>query len=213
VWIDEFGKNKANSELLKELGDGLTIENEVLFKTSEKIDILFKLFALTNNMPLIDSKDTAVYNRYKQISYGSHFDRTGGREIEDPLNLLFIADVELGDRLKNDYKDEIFNIIIDYANKYYTDKIPKIPAQFLKDTLETKTNNDEFATWFIDNCEIDSNASTPLKKLVFNSGFKDGEIKDGLKRLGYKYYKDLRGMGMDNTNSYYKGGYIGFKVV
>ena len=51
------------------------IENEVLFKTSEKIDILFKLFALTNNMPLIDSKDTAVYNRYKQISYGSHFDR------------------------------------------------------------------------------------------------------------------------------------------
>ena len=135
----------------------------------------------------------------------------GERRIEDAANLLFIADVSLGDCLKSDYKDEIFNIIIDYANKYYTDKIPKIPAQFLKDTLETKTNNDEFAKWFIDNCEIDSNASTPLKKLVFNSGFKEGDIKDGLARLGYKYDRDLCKMGKDLNGRYYKGGYIGFK--
>ena len=63
VWLDEFGKKKANSELMKEIGDGLSIENEVMYGTSESINIMFKLFTLTNNMPKI--KDVAVYNRYK----------------------------------------------------------------------------------------------------------------------------------------------------
>jgi len=80
---------------------------------------MFKMFALSNHIPKIDPKETAVYNRYKQISFNSHFDRTGNRKEEDPDNLKFIADTKLSAVIKNQYFNEVFNIIIDYAHQYF----------------------------------------------------------------------------------------------
>jgi len=213
VWLDEFSKKKTNSELMKELGDGLSVENEVMFGTSEKIAILFKLFALTNNMPSIDPTDTAVYNRYKQISYGSHFDRTGNRTEEDAENLLFIADTSLGDRIKSEYYNEVFELIIDYANKYYTAKIPAIPEQFIKDTKETQMNNDAFGIWFNSNCEKGIDYRVALKAIVSQSGMNEKLVTEGMKRLGFKYDKDLSKMGKDSSGKIYKGGFIGAKLL
>ena len=213
VWLDEFGKKKSNAELMKEIGDGLNIENEVMFGTSETINIMFKLFTLTNNMPLIDPKDTAVYNRYKQISYGSHFDRTGNRIEEDAENLLFIADTSLGDKIKSEYYNEVFELVIEYANKYYKNKMPSIPSQFVKDTKETQKNNDSFANWFDENCEIDSSERVALKAIVSQSGLSEKLVKEGMTRLGFKYDKDLCKIGKDSTGKYYKGGYVGIKLV
>jgi phage/plasmid-associated DNA primase len=212
VWIDEFGKKKSNAELMKEIGDGLGIENEILFGTSEIINIMFKLFTLTNNMPLIDPKDTAVYNRYKQISYGSHFDRTGTRAVAIPEELKFIADATLGDIIKTEYYNEVFELIIEYANKYYTNKIPKIPSQFIKDTKETQNNNDTFGLWFSENCVIDESERTALKAIVAKSGMNEKIVKEGLVRCGFKYDKDLRKLGKNESGEAYKGGYVGFKL-
>jgi hypothetical protein len=39
-----------------------------LYGTSELLNILFKLFVLSNNKPSISAEEVAVYNRYKQIS-------------------------------------------------------------------------------------------------------------------------------------------------
>jgi hypothetical protein len=72
---------------MKELGDGMKTENEVMYGTSELLNILFKLFVLSNNKSI--SAEVAVYNRYKQISYGSHFDRTGERTEEDPKFTIY----------------------------------------------------------------------------------------------------------------------------
>jgi phage/plasmid-associated DNA primase len=213
VWLDEFGKKKSNSELMKEIGDGLNIENEVMFGTSETINIMFKLFTLTNNMPIIDPKDTAVYNRYKQISYGSHFDRTGNRFEEDEDNLLFIADTSLGDKIKSEYFNEVFDIIIEYANKYYLKKLPNIPSQFVKDTKETQKNNDSFGNWFEENCETDVNFRVALKAIVSQSGLSEKLVKEGMCRLGYKYDKDLMKLGKDSSGKFYKGGYVGVGII
>ena len=213
VWLDEFGKKKSNAELMKEIGDGLNIENEIMFGTSETINIMFKLFTLTNNMPIIDPKDTAVYNRYKQLSYGSHFDRTGSRIEEDAENLLFIADTSLGDKIKTEYYNEVFEIIIEYANKYYLNKLPSIPIQFVKDTKETQKNNDAFANWFDENCEIDSSERVALKAIVSQSGMSEKLVKEGMIRLGFKYDKDLCKIGKDSSGKYYKGGFIGIKLL
>jgi hypothetical protein len=98
-----------------------------MYGTSELLNILFKLFVLSNK-PSISAEEVAVYNRYKQISYGSHFDRTGERTEEDPANLLFI-DTTLGDKIKEEYFNEVFYLIIEYANKYYERRLP-IPEQF-----------------------------------------------------------------------------------
>lgn len=209
VWLDEFGKNKSNSELMKEIGDGLNTENEVMFGTSETINIMFKLFTLTNNLPVIDPKDTAVYNRYKQISYGSHFDRTGSRTEEDPDNLLFIADTTLGDKIKEQYYNEVFEIIIEYANKYYSCRLPAIPSQFVKDTKETQQSNDEFGQWFADHCELDPNGRIALDLIIESSGTTKKLAKEGMSRFGFKYEKDLCKLGRDNNGKFYKGGYCG----
>ncbi len=210
VWLDEFSTKKTNAVLMKEIADGKTIENEIMFGTSESINILYKMFILSNHIPKVDSSEEAVYNRYKQISFGSHFDRTGTRMTEDPGKLLFIADCDLSDKLKNEYSNEIFNIVIEYAAKYFVNKLPRIPEKFQKDAQETKLKNDEFRMWFNDNCQLHDSGRVPLEILRERSGFDDKTIKEGMKRIGLKYDKDLFGMGKNVfTNKYYKGGFEG----
>jgi len=213
VWLDEYSTNKTNPELIKELADGLKIENEVMYGTTEPINILFKLFTLTNNLPNIDAKDSAVYNRYKQISYGSHFDRTGKRMNEEPEKLLFIADTSLGDTIKNEYYNEVFELVIEYANQYYKKGLPKIPEQFIKDTKETQKKNDGFNTWFDENMEIGEDYKIAEKVIINESGFKKDDVRKGMERLGYKYNWNLGGVGKNEKGVYYKGGYEGCRLV
>jgi phage/plasmid-associated DNA primase len=210
VWLDEFTTKRTNAALIKELADGKTIENEIMFGTSESINILYKIFILSNHIPNVDSNEEAVYNRYKQISFSSHFDRTGARLEDDPDKLLFRADIDLSDKLKTEYANEIFNIIIDYAAKYTVSKLPKVPEKFQKDAQETKVKNDEFQMWFNDNCEKDDSKRVPMELLREKSGFDDKTIKEGMKRVGFKYDKDLRsGLGKNVLNKPYKGGFVG----
>lgn len=213
VWLDELSKKKLNAEIMKEIGDGLKIENEVMFGTSEILDIMFKMWILTNNIPTIDARDTAVFNRYKQISHGSHFDRTGTRKIENAEKLEFIADTSLGDRIKTDYKNEIFNFVIDYANKYYRDGIPPIPQQFKQDTKETQANNDEFGMWFGENCLLESSARVAEKAIMARCGMSSKLVREGMMRKGLIYNKDLSKMGVDQYGKSYKGGYIGVNMI
>lgn len=213
VWMDEFSKKAVNAELMKEMADGKTTENEVMYGTSETIDILFKLWILTNNMPNIGANDEAVYNRYQQISYGSHFDRTGTRTIEDPSKLEFIADQTLPDKLKTDYKDALIQLIIDYACKYLnSNKLPDVPLQFKADASKTKLKNDEFKCWFNDNC-VEDYGRVALKHIVKESGMNEKAVKEGMARLGFVYNKDLSKLGKDMYGKPYKGGYEGCSII
>lgn len=200
---------------MKEIADGKQLENEVMFGTSETINILFKLFSLSNHIPNIDPNETAVYNRYKQISFASHFDRSGERKVENFDELKFIADTTLAQKIKTEYRDEVFNLIIVYANNYYRAgmKMPPIPEKFQKDTLETQKQNDQFGLWFDDNCEFcfDGNG-VALRKLVEESGLSEKTVKEGMKRKGLKYNKDLSSIGKDSFNKFYKGGYEGVSI-
>ena len=213
VWLDELPKEKStNAELMKEIGDGLKLENEVMFGTSETINIQFKLFTLSNHVPQIDPNESAVYNRYKQISFNSHFDRTGSRKQENEEELKFIADTTLSHKIKTEYAHEVFNLIIDYAHQYYQRslKLPPIPEQFNNDTIETQKENDKFGLWFQDYCVLGSSEKKiALKKIVEQSGMSEKAVREGMKRLGLKYKKDLCGLGKDNSNRFYKGGYEG----
>ena len=212
VYMEELPREKdTNASLLKDIGDGKKLENEIMFGTSEIIILTWVLFALTNHIPNIDPNENAVYNRYRQASFNSHFDRTGERLVEDPSKLLFIADVSLGETMLKQYSHEIFHILIDYANKFYEREcLPKIPAQFVKDTMDTKLNNDKFAGWFNDNCIVNEDGKVALKQLTYLSGMTEEKVKEGMKRKGFKYNKDLSGLGKDAINKPYKGGYEGY---
>jgi phage/plasmid-associated DNA primase len=215
VYMEELPRDKdTNAELLKDIGDGKKLENEIMYGTSEIIDITFCLFALTNHIPNIDPNEDAVYNRYRQISFNSHFDRHGVRDQEYPEQLLFTADVTLTETLLANYSHEIFHILIEYANKFYSNNsLPKIPAQFAQDTLDTKLNNDKFASWFNDNYNLDPEGKVALKLLMSSSGMSENKVREGMKRKGFKYLSDLRGIGSDPFGKHYKGGYEGIALI
>jgi phage/plasmid-associated DNA primase len=213
VWLEEMPKEKqTNAELLKYIGDGKPFENEVMFGTCEQINMLFKLFALSNHCPKIDPSELAVYNRYKQVSFNSHFDRTGQRTESIPEELKFIADNHLPQTIKDNYYDEVFNLVIHYAHQYFIRGMPPIPQQFLKDTKETQNKNDEFGSWFDDNCILKSDCKVSLKALISNSGFNKTLVSEGMERKGFKYNKDLYGFGKDANGKTIRGGYIGIEI-
>ncbi len=69
--------------------------------------------------------------------------------------------------------------------------------------------NDEFGMWFDENCGIDDEKRLALELLKDKSGFDDKLIKDGMKRMGFKYDKDISKMGKDKFGKHYKGGFEG----
>jgi hypothetical protein len=64
------------------------------------------------------------------------------KEPKKTANLLFIADTTLGDKIKEEYFNEVFYLIIEYANKYYERRLT--PNKMKK---ETQLNNDKFSLW------------------------------------------------------------------
>lgn len=209
IFMEEFPEKELNPELFKELSDGGKIENEIMFGTTESINIIGMFFALSNHTPKIDSDETACYNRYKQVSFCSHFDRTGDRDEENPDELEYIADTKLGDELLENHRDELVTLIIQYALQFYKNGIVNIPNAFLIAQEETKNANDEFLEYFEENLSktncIDDKLA--LMQLIENSSIPKEKIKLGMKRMGFKYNKDLSGMGKDCKNKPYKGGY------
>lgn len=209
VWLEELPKDETNAVLMKEIADGKTTENEVMYGTSEEINIMFKLFVLSNNIPKIGDDEEAVYNRLKQISFNSHFDTSGERKEINIEKLEFIADKELATTIKTKYYNEIFNMIIDYANQYYKNKLPKVPSQFLNDTKDTKNKNDKFIKWFKENCIEDEDKKIALEFLVEQTKVSKETIISKMKPLGFIFNKDLAGMGKKANGKYYKGGFQG----
>ena len=224
VYLDEGTQKKVNAKLLKKIGDGTSIEVEIMFGTTEDIDIKFKLFVCSNHLPKIKKDEEAVFNRYIQIQCNSHFDRTGTRTQENPEKLEFIADTHLSKKLLDGYKDEMMLLFLDYACKYYERGLPEIPTQFVEAKNITKIQNNEFAKWFFENYEASSKTNENgeltdrisldelINECILNI---DGtEIKKELKKLNVIYDKDLRGLGTklgkEGKKVYIKGGFLGW---
>jgi phage/plasmid-associated DNA primase len=218
VWLEELPKDQqTNASLIKELADGKTTENEVMFGTEEVINILFKLFVLSNHIPKIDENEEAIYNRYKQFSFNSHFDTSGELSEANPSKLEFIADMGLPTLIKEQKYNEVINIVVDYAHKYYINKnkLPKIPSQFIKDTNDTKTKNNIFQAWFIENCEKIDGGKLSKEDAMRLSGISESKfdnVKKTMKQMGFDYKKDLSFGKKNSSGKYIKGGWEGVRL-
>ena len=105
----------------------------------------------------------------------------------------------------------MFGLIIEYAQKY--NGSIKIPEQFIGDAKTAQLQNDEYGLWFAENCVRSDNGRVSMKKLEEISHFKKDFIMEGMCRLGFKYTKDLLGLGKDLNGKYIKGGYIGCSII
>jgi hypothetical protein len=72
VYIEELDKKKVDADLIKDVVDGNQINNEVLFSTTEKIDINFKLMFLSNNLMNFDA-DSGIKRRLIHFEFRNKF--------------------------------------------------------------------------------------------------------------------------------------------
>jgi phage/plasmid-associated DNA primase len=219
LYADEGTKKKLNHKLIKKLGDGEYIETDVMYGNCIKMRVSYKLFVCSNHLPVIEKDEQAVYNRYKQIEFCSHFDRTGAREVEVPEKLQFIADMTLRDTIRDDYENEIIALILEYAMKYYQKGLPAIPSQFIDAANKTKRENNDFAKWFYEDYEAsaDGDARISMRELEQNcpiAGHKKTDIIKDLSRIGIIWNKSIRGFGtylVDGEEVEIRGGIVGYK--
>jgi phage/plasmid-associated DNA primase len=212
IYCDEGTNKKVKPELVKCVGAGEPIPFEILFGTRGELIPMFKLFLCSNVMFNVGKDNGAVFNRYKELTFRSHFD--ADRETDDAASLEFKADTRLDETLLANYRAELIHLFIEYAMKYYEKGLPRIPAEFLEATNDTKMGNNPFAVWFKKHYKA-SDAETAKVSLDFLVSNYVGEIDrkqmiKELKSIGIAYYKDEY-YGFDKiTKKDIKGGIKGY---
>ena len=216
IWTEEFPQKRINESLIKELANGTYITNEVMYGTTEKINIYGKTFILSNYTPDFKS-DGGMARRYVQMNFNSKFidagklpgkfeDRPGKKPLEFPMDKQLSTKFQIPDN-----RDAFVRIILHYAHLYYTEGL-KIPAYIMANSKETCEMNDDFKSFFEEYFEpadawISKTDIINLWKTNVGGRALDGKsIKDGLAKIGdFKYDKDKRfETGL--------GGFYGFRV-
>jgi phage/plasmid-associated DNA primase len=198
---------------VKKIGDGITIENEVMYGCVEIVNVQFKMFVCSNHIPKFEDDNEAVFNRYKQIQMCSHFDRNRLEENIDKLE--FIGDPSLCDTLATEYSNEVIDLVLEYAMKYYKGGIPPTPYEFQEASAKTKMANNEGALWFNDTFERDPHAKISLDEIM-KTPFKNMNRTEMLLKglgLGLVYNKDFKCFGTklkDGKEVHIVGCFAGF---
>jgi len=218
LFLDEF-ENKAkglNDGLIKCLAQGGSEEVEVMHGTTQEILIQFKVFIATNHIPKIAAHQSAVYNRYNQFTFLSHFDRTGTIPVDEE-KLEFQADTGLEDKIIEHYQMEMVHWLLDGAADFYKNKktIP-IPAIFKSAAEDTKNENDDMGKWYNGHCEeIDGGKlwiGDILTGCLMNP--KNKEARTAARRMMEKkgfVYDDALHCGTDHNGARKQGGWKGVR--
>ena len=206
IYLEELSEKKLNIEMLKEYSDGNSIEVEIMYGTTEKVNLNSKLFFCSNPTPNFKT-DGGIANRYKQLSFNSLFEKHFKEDNFEKLE--FKQDNSLLEQLKTNLKDALIDIYIEYANKYIENGTLNIPKDFINDQNSVLEMNDEVKLWIEEDFEFNpeykfSKYELEQTKIFKRLGLK--RITDDLKRLGYKYVKDLRKDGK-------KGLWVGLRLI
>ena len=207
AYVEELEKGKKqNVELLKELADGKSISNEVMYGTDEMINLLSKWFIIGNHTPAFES-DGGMANRLRQQQFINNFGRNNKEErIENGVH-YYVPDLLLSDKIKTTYKHALLGLLIKWGRNFELNGMPDIPEMFIREAEQTMNMNEGFSSWFADNCKIEIGTRCGKEELKEVSGYQTRELNDELSRLGYKYDKTLRVAGYHS-----RGGWKGFKI-
>lgn len=176
---------------MKELGDGKSIQNEILYGTDEKINIQGKLFFISNHTPSFDS-DGGMNNRYRQLQFNSEFmDKLNEDDYE---NKKFKKDKNLPNKIKDKYKFALLELLFRYGNQYYKKNcLEPMPEELRELTKETLNVNSGFKNWFEEHFEIGEDYRTSKDELMKETKLDFKELNDELKKInGIIYCKQKK---------------------
>lgn len=203
VYVEEMSSKEQEIEILKEIGDGKTIKNEIMYGTDEIINIMFKLIFLSNCQANL-KVDGGIGNRYRQICHNVTFDRDTTEDNYERLK--FIQDKTLASLLKDKYKHALLSLLIEAGHNYTKTNKLIIPVEFEEAIHNTLEINDEIKMWFNENCELGTEYKCSKKELeeAFNKPFRD--IQNEIQRItNLKYDRTMK----YKTN---RGGWKGFRI-
>ena len=220
IICNEFDdKKKIDSKTFKDVADGLTLDNEVLFGTTQIKKITGKPFIISNYSLKFDKDDSGMSRRYKHVQFNSKFYEDYELEEEDIDNLQFYKDKNFLNKLL-EKKNELIDIIIEYANKYIINqKLPDIPEEFKSEQNDILSMNNEFQTWF-ENLEKEINDNEMCKSIDLFNKYNDYAKDNGFEALSkqrnvvdkiksFTKYKYDRTKMIDGK----KGVFIGFSLI
>jgi phage/plasmid-associated DNA primase len=203
VYIEELDKKKVDADLIKDVVDGNQINNEVLFATTEKIDINFKLMFLSNNLMNFDA-DSGIKRRLIHFEFRNKFVALQDLEkerVNHKIGKVFALDNNLVSKFHNndDYKNALIHILIKKARQYF-EKGLTIPDKYVEMAKEVCEENDKFKNFFDNHFQITNNESDRISKDEFKDmynsytkcNFSASSIMTDIQRLQLKYERGLR---------------------
>ncbi len=198
VYIEELDKKKTDGDLLKDIVDGNKMNNEVLFGTTEKIDISFKLMFFSNNIMNFDA-DSGIKRRMIAMEFNSIF--AEAEDLEDkratyPNSDVFQIDRNLLDMFKNnvEYKNAFMHLIIEQSRAYFNNGLI-IPESYKKATNDLCDENDKMKQFIENQFEITKRDEDRITKDEFHElysahtkcNYAWTSILSDIKRLGLCY--------------------------
>jgi phage/plasmid-associated DNA primase len=205
VYIEELDKKKVDADLIKDVVDGNQINNEVLFATTEKIDINFKLMFLSNNLMNFDA-DSGIKRRLIHFEFRNKFVAQQDLEKErlnHKIGKVYALDNALVSKFHNndDYKNALIHILIKKAKQYFDIGLT-IPDKYVEIAKEICEENDKFKNFFENHFEITNNDSDRIAKDelrdMYNTytkcNFSASSIMTDIQRLQLQYNRGLRCM-------------------
>jgi phage/plasmid-associated DNA primase len=198
VYIEELDKKKTDGDLLKDIVDGNKMNNEVLFGTTEKIDISFKLMFFSNNIMNFDA-DSGIKRRMIAMEFNSIF--AEAEDLDDkratyPNSDVFQIDRNLLDMFKNnvEYKNAFMHLIIEQSRAYFNNGLI-IPESYKKATNDLCDENDKMKQFIENQFEITKRDEDRITKDEFHElysahtkcNYAWTSILSDIKRLGLCY--------------------------
>jgi phage/plasmid-associated DNA primase len=210
VYVEELLKGKElNTGLLKEIRDGKSLSNEVMYGTSKQINVSSKMFILSNHLPVFKT-DNGISTCLRQIQMNTKFCTENNPEYHKVgvVPGYMKADKTLADKLRGDYLIPLLQHLLKYARMYVADgKLKPIPKFFLEKARETCMANDEMQTFWDE--EIVEKPEYKLTKAEVEHHFRKLDIKEVqsyFKSRGYEYDKTMR------NGDWKRGGWRGITL-
>lgn len=202
VYIEELDKKKVDADLLKDVVDGNKMNNEVLFSTTEKIDINFKLMFLSNNLMNFDA-DSGIKRRLIHFEFKNKFvdkEDIVKERLNHKVGTVFEVDRTLLKKFhSDDYKNALIHILIRKSKEYFNEGLV-IPQKYIEMAKDVCDENDKFKNFFDDHFDITNLDTDRIAKAelheMYNShtkcNFSPSTIMTEIKRLQLRYDRSLR---------------------
>ena len=150
AWINEVEKKPQDIDTIKDIADGKSIMNPVVFKQQEeKIQIKSKLFFVSNG-EIAFANDEGIKRRYRYVEFIAKFHK---QQDYDALDLKRDIDFVQNDSFSKFLHTEngffaLLELILQGSRRWLETRQLQIPERYIKLAREACEKNDEFAEFF-----------------------------------------------------------------